>query len=172
VVAIRRLAPSSTPASSLTTRRPSLPSGTTKATNAAGLHTVLAAALPDCSASAGVVCHVRRHSHNNRDGPQLPNGRSEESDGDQDSTERDGAGELNGAADGYASDADGVLRVSRFFAEEHGLASGDAVQLKPLAKDAIVLDRVVLVARTQSAYRLATKKGTLFMYLIQVCVNK
>jgi hypothetical protein len=125
---------------------------------------VLAAALPDCEA-AGVVCH-RRHSNGNRDGPQLPNGRSDESEGDQDNVAQLEGAVANGTAEGSsAGDSDaGVLRVSRFFAEEHHLASGDRVQLKPLAKQALTLNRAVLVARTQSAYRFATKKGTCYCF--------
>ncbi|ELR23296.1 Peroxin 6 (Pex6), putative [Acanthamoeba castellanii str. Neff] len=123
---------------------------------------VLAAALPDCEA-AGVVCH-RRHSNGNRDGPQLPNGRSDESEGDQDNVAQLEGAVANGTAEGSSageSDA-GVLRVSRFFAEEHHLASGDRVQLKPLAKQALTLNRAVLVARTQRAYRFATKREKLW----------
>ena len=171
VVAIARL-PQASPSAGTdpSGRRPSLTPtkafGAHSASSAVGHgeRVVLAAALPDCEA-AGVVCH-RRHSNGNRDGPQLPNGRSDESEGDQDNIAQLEGAVANGTAGGSsAGDSDaGVLRVSRFFAEEHHLASGDRVQLKPLAKQALTLNRAVLVARTQSAYRFATKKGTCYCF--------
>jgi hypothetical protein len=108
-----------------------------------------------------VVCHRRQSAHNgNRDGPQLPDGKGDDADNqdDRDNATANGVPSEGGSEE---SDAYGVLYVSRLFAEEHHLASRDRVHVKPLVKQALTLDRVVLVAQTASAYRFATKKGTL-----------
>ncbi|KAL6051959.1 peroxisomal assembly protein [Balamuthia mandrillaris] len=123
-----------------------------------GRQQALALAFPNYSKSAGVGKHVPSYSSSHFSLDELG--------GELLRNEEDG--EVEDETDEVMEEEKNQLAVSACFAGQHGLRKGDIVRVRHLPKNVLALSRVVLMAKTKRAYRIASLQEDVFKHSLMI----